>query len=509
MNQGYPVKYAFDQAGADYPTCASHGCMRFAGDTEFAVVPIVSRISIECGDTITQDVILNHDLSDCSGNGIILGADGITLEGNNHIIDGTGSGDGIQVNNHHDLTIKNCVIREFNSGIDLSFSSNDTLMNNVVYNNDSTGIRLLSSTDNVFINNIVCSNGLNGINLSDTSRFNLLWNNWFINNFVNNAYEDSASTDNSWNLSDTGNFWSDCETNPGYPDSYEIPGSGNGVDFYPQCIYPPGSFSLISPQDSALVPPDITFDWEDAEDPEDDTVWYDLHVSTSSDFHPDSTVVFNSLLNSNYLDTLEIGGYYWKVRAYDKWGMETWSTQNWSFKVTNNPPGSFSLLLPEDSAFVPPEVILDWEDAEDPDPWDVAVWYDLYISTSSDFNPDSTVIHNNLLNSNYSDTIDIEVFYWKTRAYDRWGAETWSTQTWSFSVFLCGDANGDGETTIADVVYIVNYVFKSGPAPEPIRSADVNCDDIVDIIDAVYLVNYLFKNGPPPGDPDDDGIPDC
>ncbi len=532
MNQGYSVKYAFDQAGTDYPACSAPGCMRFAGDTDFAVVPIISRISIECGDTITQDAVLNHDLLDCPGNGIILDADGITLEGNGHIIDGTGSGTGIYINDKHNLTIKNCMIREFTSGIDLLFSSNDTLMNNVVYNNSFAGIYLNSSSQNVFINNtvnnnnhgisllancdnntftnnIVHSNQLNGINLSDTSRFNLFWNNSLINNVIENAYEDIVSTDNNWNLADTGNFWSDCETNPGYPDYYEIPGSGDGADFYPQCIHPPDSFSLISPQDSALVPPDITFDWEDAEDPEDDTVWYDLYISASSGFHTDSTVVFDSLLNSNYLDTLEIGGFYWKVRAYDKWGLEAWSTQTWSFNVTNNPPGSFSLLLPEDSAFVHPGITLDWEDAEDPDPWDPVVWYDLYISTSSDFHPDSTVIHNSLLNSNYSDTLDIEIFYWKARAYDRWGAETWSTQTWSLSVFLNGDANGDGETTIADVVYIVNYAFKSGPAPEPIQSADVNCDEVANIVDAVYLVNYLFRGGSPPGDPNNDGIPDC
>ena len=64
--------------------------------------------------------------------------------------------------------------------------------------------------------------------------------------------------------------------------------------------------------------------------------------------------------------------------------------------------------------------------------------------------------------------------------------------------YICGDANGNGEVTIADVVYLVNYILKDGPAPEPIEAGDVNCDDNVDIIDAVYLVNYLFRNGPPP-----------
>jgi hypothetical protein len=43
MNQGYTVKAAFDEAGAAYPTCANNGCMVFAGDEDFAVVPVVER----------------------------------------------------------------------------------------------------------------------------------------------------------------------------------------------------------------------------------------------------------------------------------------------------------------------------------------------------------------------------------------------------------------------------------------------------------------------------------
>jgi hypothetical protein len=41
MNQGWSVKAAFDQANAEYPACGVNGCMRFAGDEAFAVVPVV------------------------------------------------------------------------------------------------------------------------------------------------------------------------------------------------------------------------------------------------------------------------------------------------------------------------------------------------------------------------------------------------------------------------------------------------------------------------------------
>jgi hypothetical protein len=37
------VKAAFDQANADYPQCGDNKCMRFSGDQDFAVVPVVRR----------------------------------------------------------------------------------------------------------------------------------------------------------------------------------------------------------------------------------------------------------------------------------------------------------------------------------------------------------------------------------------------------------------------------------------------------------------------------------
>jgi hypothetical protein len=43
MNLGWTIKAAFDQANEDYPMCAASNCMRFAGDENFKVVPVVKR----------------------------------------------------------------------------------------------------------------------------------------------------------------------------------------------------------------------------------------------------------------------------------------------------------------------------------------------------------------------------------------------------------------------------------------------------------------------------------
>jgi hypothetical protein len=63
---------------------------------------------------------------------------------------------------------------------------------------------------------------------------------------------------------------------------------------------------------------------------------------------------------------------------------------------------------------------------------------------------------------------------------------------------LHGDVNLDGQLSVADVVYLVNYLFKGGPAPQLFIVADVNRDGKLTISDAVYLINYLFKGGPAP-----------
>jgi len=64
--------------------------------------------------------------------------------------------------------------------------------------------------------------------------------------------------------------------------------------------------------------------------------------------------------------------------------------------------------------------------------------------------------------------------------------------------YVYGDANGDFIGDVVDAVYLINFLFKSGPKPQkPIWRADPNSDCIVSIADVIYLLNFLFKNGPP------------
>jgi hypothetical protein len=69
-------------------------------------------------------------------------------------------------------------------------------------------------------------------------------------------------------------------------------------------------------------------------------------------------------------------------------------------------------------------------------------------------------------------------------------------------------SGGDPGIDISDLVYLVDYMFTGGPAPECWPEANVDCSDApplgsegsedIDISDLVYLVDYMFNGGPPP-----------
>jgi len=63
---------------------------------------------------------------------------------------------------------------------------------------------------------------------------------------------------------------------------------------------------------------------------------------------------------------------------------------------------------------------------------------------------------------------------------------------------MAGDVNATGLINISDITYLINFLYKGGPAPIPLISGDVNCSGLTNIADITYLINYLYKGGPDP-----------
>jgi CubicO group peptidase (beta-lactamase class C family) len=64
--------------------------------------------------------------------------------------------------------------------------------------------------------------------------------------------------------------------------------------------------------------------------------------------------------------------------------------------------------------------------------------------------------------------------------------------------YTCGDANDDEAVNMLDILYLINYLYKAGPAPDPTEAADVNGDVAINMLDILYLVSYLYKSGAEP-----------
>lgn len=64
--------------------------------------------------------------------------------------------------------------------------------------------------------------------------------------------------------------------------------------------------------------------------------------------------------------------------------------------------------------------------------------------------------------------------------------------------YACGDADASGAITVSDVVYLINFIFSGGNAPQPLASGDADCSGFITISDAVYLIGFIFSGGPAP-----------
>src|SRR5712691_10064099 len=81
---------------------------------------------VHCGQVLTRDTVLRRDLVDCPGDGLVIGADEITLDLGGHTISGRGADGSVGIKNagHDGDTIRNGAINRFGRGVLLTGGAN-------------------------------------------------------------------------------------------------------------------------------------------------------------------------------------------------------------------------------------------------------------------------------------------------------------------------------------------------------------------------------------------------
>ena len=92
-----------------------------------------------CGKRITQSIKLLNDLGDCLWDGLVVAADGITIDLNGHRIDGTGVAAGIRNDGFDSVTVTNGTIVEFDYGVALNAGTTSNIVDSVTVQTTQEG----------------------------------------------------------------------------------------------------------------------------------------------------------------------------------------------------------------------------------------------------------------------------------------------------------------------------------------------------------------------------------
>jgi hypothetical protein len=201
------------------------------------------------------------------------------------------------------------------------------------------------------------------------------------------------------------------------------------------------------------------------------------------------------------------GEYYWRVKAFRTAENDSTEYSNvWSFTLDTEAPAP---AIPDSSSIDittnDPNPTLIWSSPKAPA--GASEFYEIEVSADPTFSGNPPYFHYEGIVETWLTMPDPLpeplTYFWHVNHYDLAGNETGYSATVSFDYveYICGDANGDLEANVADAVHLINYVFKGGPAPDPLEAGDANLDGDTNVGDAVYLINYVFKGGPPPCEP--------
>jgi parallel beta-helix repeat protein len=141
-----------------------------------------------CGDSLTGEFNLTYDLFSNNKTCLTFGADNIVLDCAGHSLTGDNNTDkhGIYSSGKNNITIKNCLVKDFDDGI-RTYQTNDSFFyNNTAYGGwndvDGHGFYFEGSSNNLIENNTGIANQGYGLGIWSSSNNNSVRNNLGISN---------------------------------------------------------------------------------------------------------------------------------------------------------------------------------------------------------------------------------------------------------------------------------------------------------------------------------------
>ena len=119
---------------------------------------------VTCGTVVTTSITLTSNLGPCPGDGLIAGADNITIDLGGYTISGTGSGAGVRVAQRTGVTVTKGTIQGFHTGVVLDESTYSTV-SKLVLRDNIRGVNVAGSNGNLVEKNTILNSGLDAIRL--------------------------------------------------------------------------------------------------------------------------------------------------------------------------------------------------------------------------------------------------------------------------------------------------------------------------------------------------------
>jgi parallel beta-helix repeat protein len=125
---------------------------------------------VTCGQELTASVLVTNDLTDCPGDGLVIGAPRIIVDLDGHTVDGVGLGTGVRNDGHAWVTVRDGTVKEFDRGVHLlPETTRNALERLVLQGNEVAGVEVFDAAGTEIRGSTVDGNGA-GIALVSGSR---------------------------------------------------------------------------------------------------------------------------------------------------------------------------------------------------------------------------------------------------------------------------------------------------------------------------------------------------